>query len=149
MEATWPSADVTISWGSGPAGTRATIRKFAGSTMANELSLFSSTSNAGEGVCAAVKFAPSRRTPSTAVRQIELRADFIECTVIFPSAWTNGSSKYYTLVARPFLFTLSLEGRSRSRRRAEASFSVHELLVISPYLPLGPPCHGSNWILLS
>jgi|SRR5580704_13342066 hypothetical protein len=52
MYATRPSVDATISCGSVPAGTRATIFMLAGSTIAIALSLFSSTSNAGDGVCA-------------------------------------------------------------------------------------------------
>src|SRR6267378_8060142 len=99
MYASLPSADATISWGSGPAGTRATICKVAGSTIASELSLFSSTSNAGEGVCAAVKFAASRKTPNAPVRQIELRPEFIHRLIIPPLPHAKLPSKYYTLVA--------------------------------------------------
>src|SRR5579863_914470 len=52
MYATRPSVDATISCGSVPAGTRATTFMLAGSTIAIALSLFSRTSNAGDGVCA-------------------------------------------------------------------------------------------------
>src|SRR6267378_3485278 len=84
MYASFPSADATISWGSGPAGTRATICKFAGSTMISELSLFSSTSNAGEGVCAMVKFAANRKTLNAPAAQIDLGPEFIHRLLIIP-----------------------------------------------------------------
>ena len=71
--------------------------------MASELSLFSSTSNAGEGVCAAAKFAPSSKTPNTGAPQIEVRREFIHRLIISPLPRTKLSSKYYTLVAQPFL----------------------------------------------
>jgi hypothetical protein len=63
------------------------------------LSLFSSTSNVGEGVCAAAKFPASRKTPSTAASKIELRPEFIHRLAILPPTRTKASSKYYTLLA--------------------------------------------------
>src|SRR5882762_6317344 len=41
-----------ISWGSGPAETRARICRVEGSTRATVLSLFASTRSVGEGACA-------------------------------------------------------------------------------------------------
>src|SRR2546430_10455639 len=65
--------------------------------MASELSLFSSTSNAGEGVCAAVKFAASRKTPNAPAAQIDLGPEFIHGLLIIPPTPPKASSKYYTL----------------------------------------------------
>src|SRR5467141_3181628 len=76
--------------------------------MASELSLFSSTSNAGEGICAAAKFAPSSKTPNTAAPQIEVRPEFIRRLIISPLPRTRLCSKYYTLVAQPFLLVFFL-----------------------------------------
>src|SRR6266404_677798 len=55
MYASLPSGEDSTSWGSGPADTRPTILSVAGSTIASVLSLFSRTSRAGEGVCAAAE----------------------------------------------------------------------------------------------
>src|SRR5882757_3216194 len=66
MYATLPSVDATISCGSVPAGTRATTLMLAGSTIAIVLSLFSSTSNAGDGVCANVDAAPASSSAAVA-----------------------------------------------------------------------------------
>jgi hypothetical protein len=71
--------------------------------MASELSLFSSTSNTGEGVCPAAKFAPSNKTPNTAATLIEVRPEFIHRLIMSPLPPAKLSSKYYTLVAQPFL----------------------------------------------
>jgi len=71
--------------------------------MASELSLFSSTSNAGEGVCATAKFATSSKTPNIAAPQIEVRREFIHRFIISPLPRAKLSGKYYTLVAQPFL----------------------------------------------
>src|SRR5207248_4289328 len=97
MYASLPFGDATISCGSGPVGTRATICKFAGSTIASELSLFSNTSNAEEGVCTAVKFAATKKTPSTDAPQIETRLFLLMYRmVLFPFLQRDSRRKFYT-----------------------------------------------------
>src|ERR1700722_5879028 len=66
MYATRPSVDATISCGSVPAGTRATIFMLAGSTIAIALSLFSNTSSAADGVCAATDAATPNSSAAAA-----------------------------------------------------------------------------------
>src|SRR5947208_13820954 len=97
MYARLPSGDATISCGSCPAGTRATICKFAGSTIASMLSLFSRTSNAGEGVCASARFAATKKTPSTDAPQIETRLFLLMYRmVLFPFLQRDSRRKFYT-----------------------------------------------------
>src|SRR3981081_1219310 len=69
MYATFPLEEVMISWGSWPTGTRPSIFKLVGSTIARESSLFSRTSNAGDGVCAAAHRAVNTRSPKANVRK--------------------------------------------------------------------------------
>src|SRR5882724_9606966 len=95
--------------------------------MASELSLFSSTSNAGEGVCAAVKFAASRKTPNAPMRQIELRPEFIHRLIVSPLPLTKLCSKYYTLVAHhSCLCSFPLNGRPSEVGR---SISAHQFCL--------------------
>src|SRR2546425_919220 len=60
-------------------------------------------STAGEGVPPAAKFTPSSKIPNTAAPQIEVRPEFIHRLIISPHPRAKLSSKYYTLVAQPFL----------------------------------------------
>src|ERR1700674_3873895 len=55
MYASLPSGEDSTSWGSGPAATRPTILRDAGSTIASVLASFSRMSKAGEGVCASTQ----------------------------------------------------------------------------------------------
>src|SRR5437899_3092922 len=65
MYAYFPSSDATISCGSSPAGTRPTTFNVPGSTIAIDLSFFSSTSKAGDGIWASRELpTKNRRHPS-------------------------------------------------------------------------------------
>src|SRR5216683_2514158 len=60
MYAYLPSGEDSTSCGSGPAGTRPTIFRDAGSTIASVLSLFSRMSKAGDGVCASTQLVATK-----------------------------------------------------------------------------------------
>src|SRR6266851_1806759 len=60
MYANLPSGEDSTSWGSGPAGTRPTILRDAGSTIASSLSSFSRMNKAGDGVCASTQLVATK-----------------------------------------------------------------------------------------
>src|SRR5438874_89627 len=119
MYASLPSSDAITSWGSWPAGTRATTCKLSGSTMASVSSLFSSTSSAGgEGICAETRIATSSIIPRQPVSSLELLIHFMfapcSCSKHGKAAVRNLARLYY-LSRSTLKFLLFSESRTRSR----------------------------------
>src|SRR6266481_4737685 len=92
MYASLPSDEDSTSWGSGPAGTRPTILRDAGSTIASVLSPFSRMSRAVGGVCAVTQVVPTKNAARNRLdlHRAKTKRDFdlvMATPILAPRAW--------------------------------------------------------------